>query len=186
MENVARKPHDSWHYGAYRPLCCIQAETQRLINSIRQCQHVLYCRLQPSRKAYRVHYVNKLFWWSQAAATGISHQAQGEIKLPWGPLKTPLPPVHEALPWGKVLPGHPENQDQGLRAGLQGLPCPSANPLVHEGRQMGEGLGVKWHKWSVQFGAWRKKTYNIWLIYIFIIPELEQCSVLDRDCQMTD
>lgn len=32
------KPHDSWHYSIDPPLCCIQAETQRVINNVCHCQ----------------------------------------------------------------------------------------------------------------------------------------------------
>ncbi|KAK5914115.1 hypothetical protein CgunFtcFv8_008577 [Champsocephalus gunnari] len=81
--------------------------------------------------------------------SAMSHQAKVRSKLPRGPYNTSLL-VHEALPWGKVLPGHPENQDRGLWASRDPIPGPSANPQGDEG-------GVKrvvWALCSAHFGKW--------------------------------
>lgn len=92
----------------------------------------------------------------------MSHQARVRSNCPEALHNTSLH-MHEALPWGKVLPGHPENQDQALQAS-------QALQLIPEREQRDEGRAwVKRVVWALQAqvvsAVWRKKkTSDICLI----------------------
>lgn len=87
----------------------------------------------------------------------MSHQARVRSNCPEALHNTSLH-MHEALPWGKVLPGHPENQDQVLQASQDS----QALQLIPEREQRDEGRAwVKRVVWALQAqvvsAVWRKK-----------------------------
>lgn len=97
----------------------------------------------------------------------MSHQARVSSNCPEA-LRNTSPRIHEASPWGKVLPGHPENQDAVLQASWvsQALQLiPGENRGMREGSGEGGGVGSAGTHWEVVSTVWRK-TSDIFLTYV--------------------
>lgn len=85
----------------------------------------------------------------------MSHQARVRSNCPEALHNTSLP--IQSLPRGKVLPGHPENQDQVLQASRdsQALQLiPGGNGKMREGSGEGGGVGPAGTHWKVVSRVW--------------------------------